>query len=383
MTTSVYVHVPFCVVKCGYCDFNSYTVDGPEPLDQFLLGLDQELRLAPLPKKAPTIFIGGGTPTYLDQERFAQMLEILNQHLDLHSCAEVTMEANPESVTAAKADLARQAGINRISIGAQSFATDKLRFLDRAHSAEQTRQAFHTFREAGFGNISLDLIFGLPGQSLAQWQDDLQQALALQPDHLSCYSLTYEPGTRLHRDLKQGRVQVCDEDQDREMFLFTRDHLAEHGFTAYEVSNFAGQGGPCMHNDHYWLQGDYIGIGPGAAEHRRGVRHTNLKALQAWADSLAKGLRPVASAETLSLRQRAAEALWLGIRRKAGIALPAIEQRLGIPLQTIFQDCLEKLCKQGYVTLQDSHLSLTKEGLLFANTVGETFLTGYQEPSLS
>ena len=375
---SVYVHVPFCVVKCGYCDFNSYTLpdgdQGAGMMDSFLDGLAQELSMLPALNRPPSIFIGGGTPTYLDEGRLARLFEILNSHMDLGACPEVTMEANPESVTAPKARLARQAGVNRISLGAQSFVGRHLEFLDRAHDAAQTKAAFATFRKAGFSNISLDLMFGIPGQTLTEWNHDLETALSLGPDHLSCYNLTPEPGTRLHRDLVQGKIQTNGEQLDREMFLHTREVLTSCGFDPYEISNFAGAGGRCQHNDHYWLQGDYVGVGPGACDHRQGVRSENLKPVHAWAQALSRGQRPTASAETLTLGQRAGEALWLGLRRTRGISMSAISQRLQTDVASRFLEPINKLVAEELLRRSGSRLSLTDRGLLFANTVGEAFL---------
>ena len=172
-TTSAYVHVPFCVVKCGYCDFNSFTASGEDALDRFLDGLHQELKLVPLPETPISVFFGGGTPTYLDEERLRRLFAITGRRLNLRGCPEVTMEANPESVTLDKAQIAMEAGVNRVSLGAQSFRAEHLAFMDRPHSAEQTTRAFATFREAGFSNISLDLIFSIPGQTISQWEEDL------------------------------------------------------------------------------------------------------------------------------------------------------------------------------------------------------------------
>ena len=372
--TSVYVHVPFCVVKCGYCDFNSYTVEGVLPLDRYLDGLHAELDLVPLPETALSVFFGGGTPTYLDEDRLQRLFAITGRRLDLRGCDEVTMEANPESVTLAKATLAFDAGVNRISIGAQSFEPRYLKFLDRAHDADQTRRAFAAFREAGFENISLDLMFSIPGQTVAEWERDLRAAIALGPDHLSCYNLTYEPGTRLTRDLIRGRVQANPDSLDREMFVLTRELLAAEGFTAYETSNFAGRGGPCRHNDHYWLQGDYVGVGPGASDHRQGVRSTNLKPLDAWCEAIGRGTRPTATAETLTLQQRVSEALWLGLRRTAGVCLDAVGQRLGVDVAARFADPIESLADRGLVERRGTRLVLSAEGQLFGNTVGEEFL---------
>lgn len=374
MRTSLYIHVPFCVVKCGYCDFNSYEVQDRTALDSFLEALDHELRLAAVPSAPLSVFIGGGTPTYLDEARFAAFFEILGRHIDFGSIDEITMEANPESVTAAKAEIAAKAGVNRVSIGAQSFAPESLAFLDRAHSADETRAAVAAMRRAGFENLSLDLMFGLPGQSLVQWEADLQAALALRPDHLSCYNLTFEPGTRLERDRRRGTVQPNDGEVDRAMFLATRRVLAHAGFTAYEVSNFAGAGGPCMHNDHYWLQGNYVGVGPGAASHCDGVRTTNLKALHAWSEAVLEGKAPVGQAETLTAEQRAREAIWLGIRRTSGVDLSEVQDRLGEPVRDRYRAVIDTLAADGLVEWDDPHLSLTVEGLLWADTVGEKFL---------
>jgi len=373
-STSAYVHVPFCVVKCGYCDFNSYPAEGPAEVDRFLDGLHAELNLVPLPETAVSVFIGGGTPTYLDEGRLRRLFAITGQRLNLRGCAEVTMEANPESVTLEKARLALDAGVNRVSIGAQSFHPDHLAFLDRAHDADDTARAFDAFREAGFTNLSLDLMFSIPGQTIAQWETDLRRALAFDPDHLSCYNLTYEPGTRLTRDLGQGRVTRNPDEVDREMFLLTRQILSEAGFEAYETSNFAGRGGRSRHNDHYWLQGDYVGVGPGASDHRQGVRSTNLKPVHAWAESLQRGLRPTASAETLTPRQRAAEALWLGLRRREGVCLAQLTRRLSFPVREHWSGTLDRLAGQGLVRMEADQVSLTEDGQLFGNSVGEEFL---------
>ena len=374
--TSVYVHVPFCVVKCGYCDFNSYPTEGTSELDRFLDGLHTELNLVPLPKTAISVFIGGGTPTYLDEVRLRRLFAITGRRLNLRGCDEVTMEANPESVTLEKARLALDAGVNRVSIGAQSFHAGHLAFLDRAHSADDTALAFEAFREAGFTNLSLDLMFSIPGQTVEQWEADLRRALSYDPDHLSCYNLTYEPGTRLTRDLEQGRVTKNPDEVDREMFELTRQILAEAGFEAYETSNFAGRGGKSRHNDHYWLQGDYVGVGPGASDHRQGVRSTNLKPIHAWAESLERGMRPTASAETLTVQQRAGEALWLGLRRKNGICLEHLSQRLSISVQEHWSARFRALVEQGLLQIEGTQVSLTDEGQLFGNTVGEEFLAG-------
>jgi oxygen-independent coproporphyrinogen-3 oxidase len=374
LPTSLYVHVPFCVVKCGYCDFNSYEVDDAAVLDVYLTGLARELDLVSVPQRPTTVFIGGGTPSFFDPARLERFFALLRRHVDLDHVDEVTMEVNPESLTSAKARLARAAGVNRVSMGAQSFAPRWLAFLDRAHSAEQTRSAVATVRDAGFVNLSLDLMFGLPGQATAEWLADLEAALQLGTEHLSCYNLTFESGTRLEHARRRGEVQPNPAEIDREMFTLTRSRLADEGFTAYEISNFARAGKHCRHNDHYWLQGDYVGIGPGAASHRAGVRSTNLKPLDAWSSSLQRGLPPVAEAETLTARQRYAEALWLGLRRSDGIDLDTVGARLGTREAPRFASVLDELAAAGWIARDGTRVALTGEGLLFADSVGARLL---------
>jgi oxygen-independent coproporphyrinogen-3 oxidase len=374
LRTSLYVHVPFCVVKCGYCDFNSYEVADRAVFDRYLAALDAELRLREVPRRPYTVFVGGGTPTFLDPPRFARLFEILRAHVDLDEVREVTVEANPESLTAEKAAIARAAGVRRASVGAQSFDAARLRFLDRAHDAAAIGAAVAALRGAGFDNLSLDLMFGLPGQRLADWDRDLEAALGLGPDHLSCYHLSFEPGTRLTRDLRRGRVAANDEDEDRRMFHHTRARLGAAGFTAYEVSNFAGRGGPCLHNDHYWLQGDYIGVGPGASSHRAGWRGTNLKPVEAWAAALERGLPPTGEAETLPARQRLGEAIWLGIRRAAGVDLDALAGRLGLDPREVFAAEIARWTAAGLVEHDGQRLRLSAEGLPFGDEVGAAFL---------
>ncbi len=372
--SSLYVHVPFCVVKCGYCDFTSYVVEDQSVHDLFLRALDRELESTTLPQRPTTVFVGGGTPSHLAPHRLRELFATLARHVDLRAASEVTMEANPESIDEEKASIALEGGVTRFSMGVQSFDPARLKFLDRAHTGDRAKDAFLQLRRAGAKNASIDLIFGLPQQTVDQWDCDLDQALAMQPDHLSCYSLTYEPGTRLHRDLRQGRVVPVEEDADRAMFLHTRSKLAAHGFAAYEVSNFAGRGGPSLHNDHYWLQGDYVGVGPGASSHRCGVRHTNLKPIEAWARAALEGVTPAASAETLTKSQRLGEALWLGIRRTDGIDVRAIEQRLGIDATPMLGRVFEEHARAGWIERIGTRIRLTADGLLVADAVGSAYL---------
>ncbi|GAB4135986.1 MAG: radical SAM family heme chaperone HemW [Planctomycetota bacterium] len=371
---SLYVHVPFCAIKCGYCDFNSYVVRDQSVHVRFLEALDAELRMAWHGGVPVSAFIGGGTPSLLDPPVLERLFEILEQRTRISRCGEVTMEANPESLTREKAAIAVAGGVSRLSLGVQSFSDEILRFLDRPHDADRARRAVRDARDAGVENLSLDLIFAVPGETLEVWERDLASALDLSPDHLSCYGLTYEPGTRLTLALKRGSARPSGEGEERAMFVRTRELLARAGFSPYEISNFAGRGGPCRHNDHYWLQGNYVGVGPGASSHRDGVRGTNLKAVESWASAIDAGLPPTASAETLGPWQRAGEALWLGLRRTTGLDLEAVEKRLGIPVRQGLAEILARHEARGNLERAGSVVRLTDQGLLVADRVGADFL---------
>ena len=372
--TSLYVHVPFCVVKCGYCDFNSYVVEEEAAHDRFLDALEAELQRRWYGQPPVSVFFGGGTPSLLSPKRLERLFSIVAASVDVADCAEVSMEANPESFTLEKAHIARAGGVNRISIGTQTFHAHHLRFLDRAHDAEGAEAAFAAARAAGFDNVSIDLMFGIPGETLEEWQSDLARALQLGTDHLSCYNLTFEPGTRLQRDRQQGKTGPNDQELDRAMFEWTRSRLSDASFDAYEVSNFAGSGGPCRHNDHYWLQGDYVGVGPGACSHHNGIRVTNIKPLEQWASAALAGLPPTASAETLRPLQRAAEALWLGIRRTSGVDLDSIQKRLQLDIRAAFEPLFVRQQRDQMVAYNGSSLRLVGEGLLLADQVGGDYL---------
>ncbi|MGE0142469.1 MAG: radical SAM family heme chaperone HemW [Planctomycetota bacterium] len=374
MSTSLYVHVPFCVVKCGYCDFNSYEVADEQVHDRFLDALDRELEMRWKHKRPISIFVGGGTPTYLSASRFARLWEVLSAHVEIAPSIEVTVECNPESLSAEKARVARSFGANRASVGAQSFDERFLRQLDRPHDAESVRRAVSVLRDAGFDNISIDMIHSLPGQTIDEWMHDIDRAIELQPDHISCYALTIEKGTRFYRDWEKGVLEAADEDVDREMFTRTRERLAEAGYEPYEISNFAGRGGPCRHNDHYWQQGEYTGVGPGASSHRDGWRTTNLKPVDSWAASLERGLPPTGEAELLTIGRRLGEAMWLGLRRRDGVDMRAVSDRLGIDAVAMLEDRIARSCENGWAEWRGSRLRLTTKGILVADAIGSSFL---------
>lgn len=376
---SLYVHAPFCRAKCRYCAFFSLATgpQGPQPhlLSSYLDALEAEMdRQAQVHGRvaAPTLFFGGGTPSLLGAEGLARILAGLRQRFDLAPDAEITLEANPDSASLELLRAARGLGVNRLSLGVQSLDNASLTALGRAHDARQARLAFDRARAAGFANIGLDLIFGLPGQRVEDWLATLRQALAFEPEHLSCYGLTVEPGTPLASDT--AALTACaDEDGQAEMFLRGSELLEAAGFAHYEVSNFARPGRQCRHNLACWRGEDVLGFGPAAVSTMSGsdsaVRWANPADLQAWAELVRSGRAGQANRETLSPEIRAREALMLALRTAEGLDLDAYAGRTGQDLRVARADLLAQLAGAGLVRLEPERLRLTPAGLLVSNSV--------------
>lgn len=322
---AVYVHIPFCPSKCGYCDFNSFAMDG-EIVPRTMAAIAAEIRRSPWAgRPAKTIFFGGGTPTFPLAEQLVEVLEaVLETHPPLEGC-EVTSEANPGTVDAAKFAAMRAAGFNRVSLGAQSFRDDDLLRLDRVHRASEIGRAVRAAREAGFEDLNLDLMFALPGQTPRGWTDNLDRALELEPDHLSLYCLTIEPNTAFYKKERRGEIVLPDEDAQVGMYDETLRRVAAAGFHQYEISNFCRPGRECRHNLEYWRGREYVGYGPGAvgaAEVPDGsgrARTTNLKSPRLYSDAVEAGLSSWMEVEPLTAEELALERLLLGLRLNDGI----------------------------------------------------------------
>jgi putative oxygen-independent coproporphyrinogen III oxidase len=332
---SVYLHVPFCTTRCGYCDFNTYTAAelGPAP-GASRVGYAQtaarELALAAAvlgPDASPvsTVFIGGGTPTLLPPADLALLLDAVREHLGLAPDAEVTTESNPESVDAADLAALREAGFTRISFGMQSAVPHVLATLDRVHSPGRPQQAVAEARAAGFASVSLDLIYGTPGESLADWGASLDAALAAEPDHVSAYALIVEEGTRLAAQVRRGRLPMTDDDDLADKYLLAQERLSAAGYAAYEVSNWArGDQHRCRHNLAYWRGHAWWGVGPGAHSHVGGVRWWNVKHPAAYADRMAAGVSPAHARELLAPDDRRVERVLLELRLADGLDLAVL-----------------------------------------------------------
>jgi putative oxygen-independent coproporphyrinogen III oxidase len=371
---SLYVHTPFCRAKCRYCAFFSVTPT-PGALDAYLTALLEEIafqhaRLGRFPAPgAATLFFGGGTPSLLGADALGRILSALREAFGLADDAELTLEANPDSADPEFLAAARRLGVNRLSLGVQSLDDTLLRRLGRVHDARQAVAAARAARAAGFANLGLDLIFGLPGQSVAAWLETLGRALDLQPEHLSCYGLTIEPGAPLARD-KTLLAALPDEDAQAEMFLQGAELLAAAGYRHYEISNFARPGRECRHNLACWQGRDCLAFGPAAATTLDGWRRVNPPDLPAWAAAIPQ-MHPAGAegGEELTPDVQAREALMLALRTADGLDLAGHHARFGVDLAGERATLLADLGRAGLVVLENGRLRLTRQGMLVSNSV--------------
>jgi oxygen-independent coproporphyrinogen-3 oxidase len=371
---AVYVHIPFCAHKCGYCDFAA--VAGADDLaDRYLeaLGLEIEQALAG-PQEVDTIFVGGGTPTRLDAAGLVRLTALLNRWFVLGPGGEWSVEANPGTLDAEKADVLAGAGVNRISLGAQSFHSAALRVLERRHGRAEVEQAVGIVRPR-FARWSLDLIFGVPGSSLPDWSDDLEIALALGPAHLSCYGLVYETGTALWSQRQSGRIQPLDEEIERRMYETTIERLAAAGLVMYEISNYARPSHESRHNLAYWTNDAYFGFGVGAARYVNGVRSVNTRDLMAYLRRVEAGQTAAGAREELPPEARARETAVLMLRRtRAGIERDDFLRRTGFELNSLAGAVIERWAARGYLEDDGRRVRLSREGVFVADRVLCEFL---------
>ena len=379
---SLYLHIPFCTVKCGYCDFNAYA--GKEHLlpsyAQALVKEAQLWRTATAGRSGSTVFFGGGTPSLMPVEEMATMMEGFRATFDILADAEISLEANPGSLDEAYLRGLLELGFNRLSIGVQSFHDEELEALDRTHSAAEAGEAFQAARSAGFRNVSIDLMFGLPEQQMASWQESVETALALEPDHISLYALTVEEGTPLARDVARGRTPAPSPDAQADQYEWTEERLAQAGYEHYEISNWAKPGYRCEHNLTYWRCREYLGLGAGAHSYLDGVRFA-VAALptkylelvdESWQDLQSGGemkMRQVVSGEPITPELAMADTLILGLRVVEGVELAQFQQQFGMDALKRFEEELREPFEAGLVEEVGGNLRLTRRGRLLGNEV--------------
>ncbi len=364
----VYIHIPFCYHKCGYCDFASLA--GVDHLaDRYLTALDREISTSVERRSVSTIFVGGGTPTRLSAIQLERLLDVIRRAFDLASGGEFTVEANPGTLDREKVEVLAAGGVNRISLGAQSFQKSSLKVLERDHEPDEVIRAVEWIAPR-FPRWSIDLIFGVPGSTLSMWTDDLDRTLALGPSHLSCYGLVYEKGTPLWKSRREGLVSELNEDLERAMYETTIDRLAEAGLEMYEISNYARQGHESLHNLAYWANASYYGFGVGAARYVNGVRSVNTRDIMAYLNRIEAGGDATGPSETLDAESRARETAVLMLRRiKLGIDRAEFALRTGFDLDRLVGSKFEKHRRNRLVDDDGLRVRLTREGIFLADTV--------------
>jgi len=366
---AAYVHVPFCAHKCGYCDFASLA--GVDHLaDRYLDALEREIEVSlGEPQEVDTIFVGGGTPTRLDVAQLARLCAAIQKWLILSPGGEWTVEANPGTLDVEKAVVLAEAGVDRISLGAQSFQPDLLRMLERHHGRTEVEQAVDIVSPR-FARWSLDLIFGVPGSTIEDWCNDLETALALGPSHLSCYGLVFEKGTALWSQQRMGLVSAVDEEVERRMYETTIDRLESAGLAMYEISNFARPGHESRHNLVYWANDAYFGFGVGAARYVRGVRSVNTRDLPAYLRRIESDESATGPSEELSPEQRARETAVLMLRRiKTGIHRADFGRRTGFELDEIAGAVIQRFRARGLLEDDGCRVRFSREGVFVADRV--------------
>ncbi len=377
----LYLHIPYCLHKCGYCDFNSHNIDEAEmePYVRALLTEMEHYGQATGDRRVNTIFFGGGTPTTLAFADLARILKACHQHFKVDPEAEITCEANPATIPQSDLKQLREAGFNRLSVGVQSFDPAELKQLERVHTVDEVFLTVARARQAGFDNLSLDLMFGLPGQTARQWESNLQQGIGLNPDHLSAYNLTIEPGTVFHKQQAQGHLVMPSGDFQRELYEITIDTLTGAGYAHYEISNYAKPGKRCRHNLNYWTNGEYIGLGAGASSAFNGERFKNVNLPARYIAQINESKMAVESRETPDRRQSMGEAVMLGLRLRDGLHLATFEQQFGVSFSEAFGGTVARLEKMELIELHDGRAALTREGLFLADSVIVEFIPEPEE----
>jgi oxygen-independent coproporphyrinogen-3 oxidase len=370
LALGIYIHVPFCSTTCDFCAFYQEK-PSKNGIESYFHGLRDEFDRFSPNRQISTVFIGGGTPGLLKADQLNELCSLVSA-FDLLPEAEWSIELAPSEITPEKLDVLRQGGVNRISLGVQTFNPKFMDALGRQHRVEKTFEAYLWIREAGFDSVNLDLLFGAPGQSLQDWEEDLAQAVELAPDHLSTYCLTFEEDTAMFVRLSQGKVKI-DPEREAEFYEFAWDYLPEHGFEQYEVSNYAKPGHACRHNLNTWAMNEWIGYGPSACTQFQGVRRKNIANLEEWAEGMQPGNQPkFMEEETLSFSDFAQDAVLFGLRMNQGISIPKIAEQFDIPIDqfSAMAKFLERLVLEDLATQPSSgSYALTVQGRIVCDAI--------------
>ena len=384
---SLYVHIPFCLRKCRYCDFLSAPQTDIDR-ERYVKALIREIKTqkdCPAGRPVDTVFFGGGTPSVLSADQIGRIIDALREVFLILPDAEVSLETNPGTADFDKLSAFKKAGINRLSMGVQSMHDEELRLLGRIHTADQALEAFKTARAAGFDNINIDLMSALPGQTFDSWADSLRQAVEWRPEHISAYSLIIEPGTPFSALYETGELPpLPDEETDRKMYHYTREYLAQHGYGRYEISNYALKGRECRHNSGYWTGHPYLGFGIGAASYVNGARFSNIPDFETYIVEMEKAGIPAeieqvyekvrTEIHSLTEQEKMEEFMFLGLRMTAGVKTSDFASRFGKSLDEVYGDVIRRHLAQGLLQRTPEGFCLTERGTDVSNYVMADYL---------
>ncbi|ADC50718.1 coproporphyrinogen III oxidase [Alkalihalophilus pseudofirmus OF4] len=376
MRTAAYIHIPFCEHICHYCDFNKVFLKN-QPVDEYIQALLHEMHMTineAKPDQLKTIYVGGGTPTALTAAQLRTLFAEMHSILPMEQIEEFTVEVNPDSSEEEKLAVMKEFGVNRLSIGVQSFDQSLLDAIGRTHSSDSVHDAVKRSREAGFDNLSLDLMFGLPHQSVEQFIDTIEKAAELGVEHLSAYSLKIEEKTVFFNRQRKGKLSLPPEEDEVTMYEELRKRTKAHGFVQYEISNFAKPGRESKHNLVYWNNDEYYGFGAGAHGYVNGVRHQNIGPVPKYIEAVNQKKLPYLNEHKVSRVEQIEEAMFMGLRKLNGVDLDELSKRYDKDLNKLYHDQIKDLSERGLLVSEQGMLKLTNEGLLLANEVFEQFL---------
>ena len=369
--TSAYVHIPFCTQICYYCDFSKVFIKN-QPVDSYLEHLLQEFHSYDI-QKLRTLYIGGGTPTALSAPQLEGLLDGLTKNLDLSVLEELTIEANPGDLDEDKIAVLKNSAVNRVSLGVQTFDDKMLKKIGRSHLEKDIYENIDRLKSAGFDNISIDLIYALPGQTMEQVKDNVAKAIALDIPHMSLYSLILENHTVFMNRMRRGKLPLPKEEVEAEMFEYIIAELERAGFEHYEISNFSKSGFESRHNLMYWDNAEYYGIGAGASGYVNGVRYKNHGPIRHYLKAVEEGNARI-NEEHLSLREQMEEEMFLGLRKKTGVSKARFEEKFGTSFENLYGQVVRDLCHQGLLQVEGQQIRMTKRGLFLGDTVAERFI---------
>lgn len=373
---AIYIHIPFCVKKCNYCDFLSFSPSETDTMERYIHGLITEIRLAVTRYdiKAKTIFIGGGTPSCLPEPLLQQLLAAIQQYVVSDVLQEYTVEMNPGTITLQKLQTMKTYGVNRLSIGVQSDTESQLALLGRIHTFAQAKEAIDMARSVGFDNVNLDFMYGIPGQTIEDWQRTLVQAIDLMPQHLSLYQLKIEEGTVLHRWLEDGQIREFDDEIALSMYRAAQEILQRAGYQQYEISNYAQAGFESLHNQVYWRTENYLGLGLGACSWIRPDRWNNLYEIDAYLQCVQQETMPIGEVEHLSVKEQMEETVFMALRMNNGLSKALFQQRFSTCAKDIFSEAIMRCKTNGWLVEDDTHYRLTEQGRVLGNLVFVEFI---------